>query len=479
MIGRALDAAVVLEEPSISRNHVRLTRLPAGGYAVEDLGSTNGTWINGVPVKRGTLAFGDRLQVGFRVVLLLTRFDPIEENLQRRQRFEILGRMGAGIAHDLNNIIAGMLAASDFLVNVEGSQSLSNPEVRECVDDIRTAAADARELTGAILAFVRSDSDASDSADVSQVCTDLARLVRHTFDRAIRVETKVAPRLFVRAMSGELFQMLMNLCVNAGDAMPSGGTLTLQTHVLAPSELPRDVPLRDRPHVVIQVSDTGRGIEPEALRHIFEPFFTTKNRQTNQGLGLGAVSEVATRLGGIVTVDSVVGRGTTFRIYLPKLPRRNGTTSRARVAAPAPIPSNSRVLLVDDDPMVQRSVARLLRQSGYDVVVASDGLEALSKYVRNPKPRVVLLDLDMPGMDGETTCAKLLKLDPHARVLFVTGHDLQSYAPQLRALGAFDTLAKPYSGQSLIAAIESALTALPSLRPDDDEDEKTIPGHEG
>jgi CheY-like chemotaxis protein len=161
-------------------------------------------------------------------------------------------------------------------------------------------------------------------------------------------------------------------------------------------------------------------------------------------------------------------------VYLPKLPRRTGTTaSRAQSPPAALTPSHARVLLVDDEPMVQRSVARLLRQSGYDVVVASDGLEALSKYVRAPKPQVVLLDLDMPGMDGETTCSKLLRVDGRARVIFVTGHDLEAFGPRLRALGALDTLAKPYSGEALIRAIEGALAALPSIPPD--EDEPTLP----
>ena len=458
VIGRGGDTAVTLEDAEVSRNHARVSKSDVGAYLLEDLGSKNGTLVNGLPITRHLLSFGDKIQVGPHVMLLFAPFDPVEDQLLQRQRLEALGRVGAGVAHDLNNMLGAIGASIDYLSKLPAERSLSSDEVRECFEDIRLAAGQATDLTRGILKFARGRAQAHSPVDLSGLCSDVMRLIRHTFERAIQVESKIYPGLSVRGDQAELHQVLMNLCLNARDAMPQGGVLRVSASAVTPDmQLPEQLSA-SVPHLVLSVEDTGVGMDEATRARIFEAFFTTKREGAGFGLGLATVKEVIAFHGGQIRISSEEGRGTRFRVFLPM---HQSTEQSARVTGSREaLLSSSRglILLVDDEEVVRRSFARLLRQAGHLVIEASDGVKAVEAYRQSlPRPHLVILDLDMPVLTGEETQERLLEVDPGARILFVSGHDEPSRESAVHARGALGFLRKPCKVNVLLGAVSDAL----------------------
>lgn len=475
VIGRSMDASVTLEDAEVSRNHARISKSDLGAYLLEDLGSKNGTQVNGMPVTRHLLSFGDKIQVGPRVLLLFAPFDPVEDQLLQRQRLEALGRVGAGVAHDLNNMLGAIGASIDYLSKLPSERTLSDEEVRECCEDIRLAAAQASELTRGILKFARGRAQAHAPVDLSGLCSDVMRLIRHTFDRAIQIESKIYPGLSVRGDQAELHQVLMNLCLNARDAMPRGGVLRVSASAIAPGTEDLPEPLNPEvPHLVLSVEDTGVGMDQATRARIFEAFFTTKREGAGFGLGLATVKEVVAFHGGQIRIDSEEGKGTRFLLYLPM--HVPGNEPRTKVTgAHEPLQTSPRglILLVDDEEVVRRSFARLLRQAGHVVIEASDGVKAVETYRKaSPRPNLVILDLDMPVLSGEETQERLLDVDPHVRILFVSGHDEPSRESAVHARGALGFLRKPCKVQVLLGAVSEALGGVEGLH---EHEERTRP----
>ncbi|MES1176988.1 MAG: ATP-binding protein [Myxococcales bacterium] len=459
VIGRGGDAAVTLEDPEVSRSHARISKSDVGAYLLEDLGSKNGTQVNGLPITRHLLSFGDKIQIGPHVMLLFAPFDPVEDQLLQRQRLEALGRVGAGVAHDLNNMLGAIGASIDYLSKLPGERGLSSDEVRECFEDIRLAASQASELTRGILKFARGRAQAHTPVDLSGLCSDVMRLIRHTFDRAIHIESKIYPGLSVRGDQAELHQVLMNLCLNARDAMPQGGVLRVSASAVAPesAQLPEQLSAAV-PHLVLCVEDTGVGMDEATRARIFEAFFTTKREGAGFGLGLATVKEVVAFHGGQIQIESKEGKGTRFLVFLP-MHVSNQQPSNITGSHEAPL-ENSRgmILLVDDEEVVRRSFARLLRQAGHLVIEAADGVKAVEAYrAAFPRPNLVILDLDMPVLTGEETQERLLRVDPGVRILFVSGHDEPSRELAVHARGALGFLRKPCKVQVLLGAVSAAL----------------------
>lgn len=459
VLGRSAEAAVTLEDPEVSRSHARITKSESGSYLLEDLGSKNGTQVNGLPITRHVLSFGDKIQVGPRIVLLFAPFDPVEEQLMQRQRLEALGRVGAGVAHDLNNMLGAIGASMDYLTKLPGTHTLDSREVHECFADIRLAAAQASELTRGILKFARGRAQAHSPVDLSGLCNDVLRLIRHTFDRAIEIDAHIESDLSLRGDQAELHQVLMNLCLNARDAMPQGGKLRVSTRVagVAGAPEPRE-PIHPGPLLVVSVEDTGVGMDEATRRRVFEPFFTTKRDGAGFGLGLATVKEVVACHGGQIEVESAEGKGTKFLLFLPMYQALK-EASPVTGAHDLPMPSSrGLILLVDDEEVVRRSFARLLRQAGHEVLDARNGIEAVDIY-RNafPRPNLVLLDLDMPALTGEETQERLLSVDPNVRILFVSGHDEPAREIAVHARGALGFLRKPCRVHVLLSAVTEAL----------------------
>jgi len=457
IIGRAADAAVSLEDPEVSRSHARISKGELGAYLLEDLGSKNGTQVNGLPVAKHLLSFGDKIQVGPHVMLLFAPFDPVEDQLLQRQRLEALGRVGAGVAHDLNNMLGAIGASIDYLSALPADRALGSEEVRECFADIRLAAGQASELTRSILKFARGRAQAHAHVDLSALCNDVLRLIRHTFDRAIQIDAKINPGLSVRGDQAELHQALMNLCLNARDAMPRGGVLRVSASAVVPSQLPSELN-QAVAYLALSVEDTGVGMDDATRARVFEPFFTTKREGAGFGLGLATVKEVVAFHGGQIQIDSAEGKGTRFTVFLP-LQRSRQETSHVTAAHEAHSHgSRGLILLVDDEEVVRRSFARLLRQAGHQVLEAPDGVRAIEVYQRAiPRPSLVILDLDMPVLTGEETQERLLRVDPKARILFVSGHDEPLRESAVHARGALGFLRKPCQVQVLLGAVSDAL----------------------
>jgi len=474
VLGRAIDSGVVLEDPEVSRSHVRITRTHTGAYLIEDMGSRNGTQVNGVPIQNQYLVFGDKIQVGPRVLILFAPFDPIEDQLLQRQRLEALGRVGAGVAHDLNNMLGAISASIDFLGRLPAERPVGSGEVKDSIADIRTALVQASELARGILKFARGRSRGHALVDLSVVCQEVIRLAHHTFDRAILLEQEVAPDLIVSGDQAELHQVIMNLCLNARDAMPSGGTLRVRAGLVAGAA-------GERAQVCIAIEDTGTGMDPVTRARIFEPFFTTKPEGAGFGLGLSTVREVVNMHGGQVQVDSVQGRGTSFFIYLPASsgqPQPVRITSGHRDLRPQS-GNCARILLVDDEGAGRRSTARLLRQAGHEVLEAPGGKEATQLYANSERyPDLVILDLDMPHLNGEQTQRVLLSIDPEARILFMSGHEDFVRESSSSIGSAAGYLRKPCSVALLLSTVSSVLDAQPANAYDGME-EKTSPGRGG
>jgi signal transduction histidine kinase/CheY-like chemotaxis protein len=476
VLGRAIDSAVVLHDPEVSRSHVRITRSQAGAYVIEDMGSRNGTLVNGVPLEKQFLVFGDKIQVGPRVLVLFAPFDPIEDQLLQRQRLEALGRVGAGVAHDLNNMLGAISASIDFLGRLPPDRPVGAADVQDSVADIRTALTQASELARGILKFARGRSRGHALVDLSVVCQEVIRLAHHTFDRAILLEQDIAPNLVVSGDQAELHQVIMNLCLNARDALPDGGRLRIHAVLVdVPGQGPNE---GQRARIVIE--DSGSGMDAATCARIFEPFFTTKPEGAGFGLGLSTVREVVTMHGGQVEVDSAPGRGTRFCISLP---------ASAGHAEPVRITSGHQdlrpdackpalILLVDDEEVVRRSTARLLRQAGHQVLEAPGGKEATQLYTHAERfPDLVILDLDMPHLNGEQTQRVILSIDPKARILFMSGHEdfIRENSSSIGTAAGY--LRKPCNVALLLATVTDVLGS-DRMRAYEAQEERTLPGVE-
>jgi signal transduction histidine kinase/CheY-like chemotaxis protein len=471
ILGRAIDSTIVLEDPEVSRSHVRITRSDVGAYVIEDLDSRNGTSINGVPVQKQFLAFGDKIQIGPRVLVVFAPFDPIEDQLLQRQRLEALGRVGAGVAHDLNNMLGAISASIDFLSRLPADRTVGAPDVKDSIADIRTALGQASELARGILKFARGRSRGHALVDLSVVCQEVLRLAHHTFDRAIVLEQSIEPNLIVSGDQAELHQVIMNLCLNARDAMPNGGTLRLRAELA-------DATGDERARVRIAITDSGTGMDAATRARIFEPFFTTKPEGAGFGLGLSTVREVINMHGGDIEVQSAPGKGTSFFIYLPASmgqPQPVRITSGHRDLRP-PAGTTAQILLVDDEEVVRRSTARLLRQAGHEVLEAPGGKEATQIYANADRyPDLVILDLDMPFLNGEQTQRVILSIDPTARILFMSGHE-DFVRDNSSSVGkAVGYLRKPCNVTLLLSTVSDVLRT-DRLQEYEESEERTRPG---
>jgi signal transduction histidine kinase/CheY-like chemotaxis protein len=448
-IGRSPDASVMVDDPGVSRLHARIRRSESGGFEVEDLGSKNGTFLNGARVEHALAGLGDKIRVGPRVVLSLSTFDVVEDQLVQRQRLETVGRLGAGIAHDLNNVLAAVHAGTAFLQQLSSGTPLGDPRVKECLRDLTLATAQGAELTRGILRVVRGKRSVREPVDLGELVVEVARILRHTIDHSILVETRVQPEVVVHGNHSELQQILLNLCLNARDAMAQGGALRVVVGLAMP---PAELGLvTDRPYALLEVSDTGTGIDEETRTRIFEPFFTTKPPGSGTGLGMAITYGIVQGHHGDIAVQSAPGKGTRFTIRLPLL--------RADLAAPAisdPGDGNL-VLVVDDDEVVRRATTATLWQLGYSVAASPGGAVAVELVRARPERfSAVLLDLVMPGMTGSETFHELAGIRPDIPVIVCTGFAADKHIDADVKRRIAGLVRKPFTAEQLGAALQGA-----------------------
>ena len=345
----------------------------------------------------------------------------LEEQLGHSQRIEAVGRLAGGIAHDFNNVLTAVLGSVELLLLDEPP---GRPH-REELDIIRDAATRAKDLIRHLLAFSARQVLQPVVIDLNRLVRDVAKMLRRLIGEDIKLETVLAPELgAVRVDAGQIEQVLVNLAVNARDAMPRGGRLTIQTdNVDADGTRGRLTPgVPDGRHVLLQVSDSGIGMDDEIQAHLFEPFFTTKPRGKGTGLGLATVYGIVRQSGGHIAVDSAPGRGAMFRIYLPRVEAPLDPTDRPTPVT-APAAGSETILLVEDEHLVRLLARKVLERAGYLVLVAAGGAEALDLAERYAGPiHLLLTDVVMPGMNGRELMRRLAPLRPDLRVLYMSGY---------------------------------------------------------
>jgi two-component system, cell cycle sensor histidine kinase and response regulator CckA len=417
-IGRSSDATVSVPDRGVSRLHVRVRRLPEDRFILEDLSSRNGTLVNGERVASVEIQSGARIQVGPRCLLLFSVHDDFEESLAQARTMEIIGRLSAGINHDFNNLLCVVLANAAYLLELPRKTTLNHVEVRECLEDMRSAAQAGAGLTGKLATLVQGGPALHETIDLSKLCEEVVGVLRDTFPRTVRVEPRIQPGIFVRGIRAPLWQLLLNPCVNARDAMPDGGTLGLDIVLKSARELEVRPPVHAECYAVITVTDTGHGMKPEVLKAAFEPFFTTKEIDLGRGLGLATVRKVASEHGGTVELSSRPGAGTILRIVLPLAQSLAGESEPAGTrpqsksgelggaleeragddgAQAAPAETRPRVLIAEDDPALARAFGRALRRAGYEVLWVESAAQAVATFAQHGASlHAVLLDLDMP-----------------------------------------------------------------------------------
>jgi signal transduction histidine kinase len=329
-IGRDPAATVSLVADDVSRRHARI-RQETCGYVLDDLGSRNGTSVDGVPAKRHVLKVGDRVKVGTSNVLLFTHRDDCEAQWLHSQKMEAVGRLAGGVAHDFNNLLSVSLSNIGYLRGLCDEGQVQADELRACLDDMEAASQRAAELTRQLLHFSRQARMEQTSVDMSALAHEVEELIRRAITEKIVIRSSVAPGITAIGDRTQLYQMLVNLCLNARDAMtPSGGelTLTLTAVDLDDPAATFPVTLPTGGHLLLTVCDTGVGMDDATQAQIFEPFFTTKGLGKGSGLGLAVAHGIVKTHGGEIVVDSQPSRGTTFRVYLPMQARGDAPEER-------------------------------------------------------------------------------------------------------------------------------------------------------
>ena len=388
----------------------------------------------------------------------ITERRTLEEQLRQTGKMEAIGRLAGGIAHDFNNLLTIILGNLTLARNI----LTGNRDVQDLLSDSEQAAQRAAELTNQLLGFSRRHPFAVQSLDLNRRVSDTANLIRRTIDPRIQLETRLAPDLWaIEADGGQMSQVLMNLCLNARDALPNGGHVLIETAnvTLTAGDIGRNMDARTGEFVRISLSDDGPGILPEVQARIFEPFFTTKPFGKGTGLGLAVVFGIVRQHQGWIECQSEPNRGTRFIIHLPR--------SAKAVAFPKAVPSNlpvsgtETILFVDDEPMIRELGRAVLTKQGYQVLLAEDGAVAVEQFRQHgERIDLIVLDLSMPNMSGKEAFRHIRMMDPRARVLFASGFSGDQFEPG-ELDGVLGFIPKPYLPSDLTRAIRTALDQSP------------------
>jgi nitrogen-specific signal transduction histidine kinase/CheY-like chemotaxis protein len=380
----------------------------------------------------------------------------LEERLRQAHKMEAVGRLAGGVAHDFNNLLTIIRGNSDLLTDREGADAFQ----RKCVGQIQKASDRAVSMTRQLLAFSRMQVLQPRVIDLNGVVAEmgkmLPRLIGEHIEYSFSPETNLSS---VKADPGQIEQVILNLAVNARDAMPRGGKLSVRTANLSidEAEAMKRPPMTPGKYALLSVSDTGHGMDEATKAHIFEPFFTTKEVGKGTGLGLATVYGVVKQSGGFIWVDSSPGVGTAFEIYLPQAAGK--AASGEREEKPAAIRGGSEtVLVVEDEAGVRELACEFLRVKGYNVLEAEDGLKALA-ISRSHRGVIHLLlsDMVMPKMSGGELAAELKVARPQIRVVFMSGYSEFSRGELGKAFPDVPVLQKPFSPATLVEMVRETL----------------------
>ena len=388
--------------------------------------------------------------------IVVTERKLLEAQLRQAQKMEAIGQLAGGVAHDFNNLLTAILGYAKF-----AADGLAPDDQRRCdVDEVIKAAQRATSLTRQLLAFSRKQVLRSTLVDLNQLVTGVCEMLRRLIGEHITLDVVSAPHLArVLADAGQLEQVVINLAVNARDAMDQGGRLTLETanvHLDATSGLP-DQTVVPGWYVMLAVVDTGVGMDAHTKRHLFEPFFTTKERGKGTGLGLATVYGIVKQSDGYIWAESEPGQGSAFRVYLPR------AGSHVELDAPAvepdsPFNGSETVLLVEDEAGVRRLARRILEDAGYRVLDAASGQDALSIFAGNRGSIDLLVtDVLMPGLSGPDLFLRVAVDDPGLKVVYISGYATEAMARQFGLDRSRPYIQKPFTANQLVSTVRSVL----------------------
>jgi signal transduction histidine kinase len=408
-----------------------------------------------------TSAF-DRLRTSIQKAQ--TEQQQLEDRLRQAHKMEAVGRLAGGVAHDFNNLLTIIRGNSDLLLD----RKEVDPPHRKYVEQIQKAADRAVSMTRQLLAFSRMQVLQPLVIDLNQIISEMSKMIPRLIGEHIEFGFLPEPHLTpVLADPGQMEQVILNLAVNARDAMPDGGKITIVTRniVMDAAEAGKRPPMHAGQYVLLSVSDTGHGMDAGTKAHIFEPFFTTKDASKGTGLGLATVYGIVKQSGGFIWVESEKGRGATFEIYLPNC--RKPVSAGEETSKSGPMPGgNETILVVEDETAVRELASEFLKAGGYKVLEARDGTEGL-KFAMSYQDNIHLLltDMVMPRMSGADLAQKLRSLRPEVRVIFMSGYSEFSGKNLERMSDEANALQKPFSRSTLLAKVREVLGAAPCKHP--------------
>jgi two-component system cell cycle sensor histidine kinase/response regulator CckA len=408
-------------------------------------------------------------------VLETTAQRELETKLNQQQKMDQVGQLAGGIAHDFNNVLSAIMMATDFLLNAHKATDPSFGDIMQIKQNANRAASLVRQL----LAFSRKQTLRPQILDVGEVLSDLTMLLRRLIGEKVALEVVHGRDLWpVKADISQFEQVIVNLTVNARDAMPDGGRLSVRTLNVNASECERyhakGMPAAD--YVLVEVTDNGTGIPKAIIDKIFDPFFSTKEVGKGTGLGLSTVYGIIKQTGGFVYVDSAVGEGATFRIFLPRHVAAAGEAASSEIEAPAiagalaaadqvkraagtDLTGEGTVLLVEDEEGLRALNARGLASRGFTVLEAGNGIEAIEVLEKSDRPvDIVVSDVVMPEMDGPTLARELRIRNPNLKIIFVSGYAEDAFQKHLPESGKYGFLPKPFTLKQLVAAVKETLS---------------------
>jgi PAS domain S-box-containing protein len=409
-----------------------------------------------VPVVIGAATFEDNAHEGVCFVLDVGERKKLEQQFFRAQRMESIGTLAGGIAHDLNNILAPIMMSIHLLKDFA-----TEPEEKNILETIELSAQRGAEIVRQVLSFARGVESERIEVHPKHLLKDVENIIKDTFPKDIRMKFTVpANAWMVFGDPTQIHQILLNLCVNARDAMPNGGNLTVSVKNCVLDEQYAAMHLESKPgrYVLISVADSGVGMPRAIIDKIFEPFFTTKEINKGTGLGLSTVMAIVKSHEGVINVYSEPGRGTTFNVYLPAV-RDSARTDSESAGKPGLVRGNGEtVLIVDDEASIINITSKTLQAFGYKVLSAFDGPEGVAVYAgKMDEIAVVLTDMTMPVMDGPAMIYALRRINPAVKIIAASGLHANGSASRLDIPGVKHFISKPYTAETLLKVLRKIL----------------------
>jgi len=389
----------------------------------------------------------------------VTERKNLEQQFLRAQRMESIGTLAGGIAHDLNNVLAPILMSIELLRMEE-----TNPRRLGILTTIESSTRRGADMIKQVLSFARGVLEQQANVRVGSLLEEIEKIINETFLKNIRVNCTIPAELWtVHGDATQLHQVVLNLCVNARDAMPEGGSLAITASNVILDEVyaALNIEAKPGPYLIIEVVDSGAGMPPEVMERIFEPFYTTKEPGKGTGLGLSTSQAIVKAHGGFIRVESAGAKGTKFSVYLPAH-TASGTPAQAPVLGDRPQGAGELVMVVDDEDAVRQITRETLEAFGYRVLQASNGVEAIALYTaRQNEIDVVLTDMMMPVMDGPTMILVLTRLNPQVRIIAASGLYVDSMRAKATAAGVTHFLPKPYAADAMLQALRTLIQDKP------------------